>query len=189
MKKLLIKYYLQIVISIVVIIALVLLINDDDGSTLTFNPTPSMPIVDEVAYIYVDLKGEVMNPGVYKVKETTRLFQLIILAGGVTNDADKMAFNSSVKLSDEQVIYIPSIDDQLPSVIDPTEDDNNNTLININTANVDQLDSLPGIGPSTAQNIINYRDENGAFLTVDDLINVPGIGEATMNEIKDFITT
>ncbi len=189
MKKLLIKYYLQIGIIIVVIIAVILLVNNKDTDTITFNPPVSKAIVDEINYIYVDLKGEVNNPGVYKVKETTRLFQLIILAGGLTSDADEMAFNSSSKLRDEQVIYIPSIDDQLPSVIDPIEEDKDTSLVNINTANIDQLDALPGIGPSTAQNIIDYREEHGVFETTDDLINVPGIGEATMDEIKDFITT
>ncbi len=189
MNKLMKKYYIEIIIgAIVLVIVLGLLMKDDETSVITFNPSPSDSEVEEIKYIYVDIKGEVRNPGVYKVEETTRLFQLIILAGGITSEADEMAYNSSIKLKDEQVIYIPSITEQKASIVDKIEEENEG-IININTATLEQLDTLPGIGVVTAQNIIDYREENGNFQTIDDLINVPGIGEATMNEIKDFITT
>ena len=93
-----------------------------------------------------------------------------------------------MKLRDEQVIYIPSVNDEYPMITEIIED-NQNGIININTASLQQLDTLPGIGPSTAQSIIDFREENGGFSTIDSLVEVPGIGEATLNEIREFITT
>ena len=172
----------------VLIMAFVLSKINGKEESIVFNPSGNKEQVIETKYIYIDIKGEIMNPGVYKVDEYTRLFQLIQLAGGITDDADTLAFNLSLKLRDEQVIYIPSVNDEYPMIY---EDDGttNSDKININLATIVLLDTLPGIGPSTAQNIIDYRKENGSFETVEDLLEVPGIGEATLNEIREFITT
>ena len=185
--KILKKYY-PIGIVVVILIIFVVLSFDSNEDDLVFNPILDHDEVEEVKYIYVDIKGQVMNPGVYKVEEASRLFQVIGLAGGVTSDADTLAFNLSMKLRDEQVIYIPSINDEYPMITEIIENETNG-IININTASLELLDTLPGIGPSTAQSIIDYREEYGDFTNVDDLMEVPGIGETTLNEIREFIIT
>lgn len=185
--KILKKYY-PIGIIVVILIIFVVLSFDSNEDDLIFNPILDHDEVEEVKYIYVDIKGQVMNPGVYKVEEASRLFQVIGLAGGVTSDADTLAFNLSMKLRDEQVIYIPSINDEYPMITEIIENETNG-IININTASLELLDTLPGIGPSTAQSIIDYREEYGDFTNVDDLMEVPGIGETTLNEIREFIIT
>lgn len=179
-------YYIGIILGLVIILVIVSINRDEDS--LVFNPTTINEPIEAIKYIYVDIKGEVMNPGVYKVEDNTRLFQLISLAGGITGEADSLAFNLSLRLRDEQVVYIPSTEEEYPMITEVIENGIDG-LININTASLEQLDTLPGIGPATAQNIIDYREENGDFLSIDDLVEVPGIGEATMNEIREFITT
>ncbi len=187
MMKTLKKYYLAVIVMVISIIGLVVMM-DNENETVVFSPVSSNEQIEEIKYIYVDIKGEVMNPGVYKVEEFTRLFQIIALAGGVTGDADVLAFNFSTRLRDEQVVYIPSIGEDFPMITEVIENIDDG-IVNINTATITQLDTLPGIGPATAQSIIDYRDENGDFETVEDLIEVAGIGEATMNEIRELITT
>lgn len=148
-------------------------------------------IIEEKTYMYIDIKGQVDNPGVYKVESDTRLYQLIYKAGGLTGEADEAAINLSLILIDQNVIYIPSYDDAFPSlgliaeepiVSDLTE------LININTATHEQLMILPGIGESTANTIIEYRTTNGLFETTENIMDVPGIGDATFENIKALIT-
>ena len=180
------KYYIYIIGIGIVGLIVVLSLNSDDENNFIFEPVRETESIEEVKYIYVDIKGEVMNQGVYKVEEGTRLFQVITLAGGLTVDADVLAFNLSINLRDEQVVYIPSYNDMYPLITEVIEDEEGG-IININTASSTLLETLPGIGPSTAQSIIDYRQEFGNFSHVDDLIMVPGIGEITLNEIKDFI--
>ncbi len=187
MMKVIKKYYIFAIIAVLGVIFLLLTISSEDEK-LIFNPVSEVESEEELKYIYVDIKGEIMNPGVYKVSEETRLFQLIALAGGITGDADILAFNFSAVVRDEQVIYIPAISEEYP-LITEVEDNKTSELININRATLEQLDSLPGIGPATAQSIIDYRVENGEFESIDNLIEVPGIGEATLSEIREFITT
>jgi len=181
------KYYLAAIGVIILCIVIIINLNESENE-MVFEPIISNEIIEEVKFIYIDLKGEVKNPGVYKVEDSSRLFQVISLAGGTTMDADVLAFNLSLRLRDEQVIYIPSIYDEYPMITEIIENAEDG-IVNINTASMQELDTLPGIGPSTAQSIIDYRNENGDFSNIDDLISVPGIGEATLNEIREFIIT
>lgn len=147
----------------------------------------SMPLfqeekrVDET-YIYVDIKGEVKKPGVYKVLNHTRLFQLVTLAGGFTDLANQDAVNLSQTLYDETIIKVPSINAEKPNEEEVTG------LISINQADKDTLMALPNIGESTALKIIAYRKEHGPFIKIEDLMEVSGIGEATFEAIRPFIT-
>lgn len=149
------------------------------------------PTVTDVEYIVVDIKGQVLNEGVYKVIKGTRLYQLIIKAGGLTKDAKSEFINQSIILDDEMMIYIPSIYDQETEVVitteDSNEDDQTQKLININTASKSSLESIPGIGSVTADSIITYRESN-TFETIEDIMNVTGIGESTFEKIKSYIT-
>lgn len=133
-----------------------------------------------VSYIYVDIKGAVKFPNVYRVTAETRLFQLVEMSGGLLSDADIRNINLSARLTDEESIYIPFINDDERIYSDE--------LINLNTATVEQLDSLPGIGIITAQNIIDYRNNIKVFQTIEEIMNVSGIGEASFAKIKDYIT-
>jgi len=181
------KYYL-VVIGVIILCVFIIANMSDSENEIIFDPILSEEIVEEVKFIYIDLKGEIKNPGVYKIEDSSRLFQVISLAGGTTMDADVLAFNLSLRLRDEQVIYIPSVYDEYPMITEINENAENG-IVNINTASLQELDTLPGIGPTTAQSIIDYRNENGSFSNIDDLISVPGVGEATLNEIRELIIT
>jgi competence protein ComEA len=148
-------------------------------------------LTEETSYMYIDIKGEVYNPGVYKVEIETRLYQLIYKAGGLTELADEAAINLSLILLDEHVIYIPSFDDEFPTlglVKEETDPAVIDQFININTASKEELMTLPGIGESTANTIIEYRINNGLFDTTENIKDVPGIGDATFENIKTLIT-
>lgn len=187
MKKLFKKYYLYLIGIVGCAIALfVISIYEQPSELAGFNPVP-MTEEKEITYIYVDLKGEVKNPGVYKVVTGSRLFQVVSLAGGITSEADELAINLAIKLSDQQVVYIPNINEDFPLITIPTNGQTSQ-LVNINTASIDLLDTLPGIGPTTAQSIITYRSEHGDFLSIEALLDVPGIGEGTLSEIRSLIT-
>ena len=133
-----------------------------------------------INYVYVDVKGEVNNPGVYRVSDKCRVFQVLEIAGGLKNTAETSGINLSAKISDEQMIRVPSSLNQTTITVDE--------LININTATATELDNLPGVGYSTATNIIDYRINNGQFKTKEEIKNVSGIGDAIYEQIKDLIT-
>ena len=183
MKQFIKQYYLYLITALIVIISLALSFDFEktEEQEPFSNYIPDTPVEE---YIYVDIQGAVENPGVYKLPTNTRLFQLIIKAGGFSNDADVKRINQSIILQDELYIYIPNIFDQ---IIEDNEEEVS-TKININTASKSELETLPGIGPQTAQNIIDYREDIQGFTTIEDLMDVPGIGEATFAQIAEFIT-
>ena len=136
--------------------------------------------------IKIHITGEVNNQGVIELKAGDRIIDAIEKAGGLTDLADTSKVNLAYSLSDGEKIYIPSINDE--EGISFIETENKNSKININTATLEELDSLSGIGESIAQSIIDYREENGKFQTIEDLKNVSGIGEAKFEKIKENIT-
>lgn len=142
-------------------------------------------VAQQIEYIYIDIKGAVQHPGVYQLQPNSRLFQAISKAGGSRVDADIEAINLSMILIDQQVVYIPFTYENYPKYHEQVTQDK----ININTADINQLSSLTGIGASTAQSIIDYRTQNGLFSTIEEIMNVSGIGEATFAKIKNDITT
>ena len=134
--------------------------------------------------IFVHIEGQVQKPGLMKVKYGTRLYELIEEAGGETEDADLSRVNLSSILSDEQKVVIPA----KVVVIEENGEVQGNGLININTANLETLMKLDGVGEGTAKKIIQYREENGYFSSIEELKNVSGIGENKFNGLKDEIT-
>lgn len=140
----------------------------------------------ETIYIVVYLSGEVKNPGVYKVTENTRLYQVITQAGGLTETADRHAINLAQTLTDERHIIIPSTTESSQSDSNTSPPDTNDT-ISINQATKETLETLPGIGSVTAQHIIDYRTTHGPFTTLDELLNVTNIGTSTYETIRPFI--
>lgn len=153
--------------------------------------------------IIVHILGEVNNQGVISLDEGSRIIDAINIAGGTTEQADLSKINLAYILEDAQRIYIPNINEKEINeeyVISGSGDEkiilqgsgNNqnkkeNKIININTANIEELKTLSGIGESTAQKIINYRNENGKFKTIEDIKNVSGIGDNKFNKIKNNI--
>lgn len=146
-----------------------------------------------VSDICVHISGAVKNPGVYSVENGARLYQVIELAGGMTKRAKKDLLNLAEPVVDGQKIHILSKKEyrsQSSSNSESTKDSfsNETDVININTASVQQLTELPGIGPAKAAAIVAYRDENGMFSSEDDIKNVSGIGDATFSNIESMIT-
>lgn len=140
--------------------------------------------------IFVDVKGAVVHQGVYEVKETDRVKDVIALAGGFTKEADQTKVNLAAKVHDEMVIYVPKIGEEASgSVISDsvTTSTANEGKVNINTATVEELQQLHGIGPAKAAAIIAYREEHGSFQKIEDLLNVTGIGEKSLEKIKDQV--
>ena len=141
--------------------------------------------------ILVDIKGAIQQPGVYHLPSDARLHELILVAGGFTKEAEERQLNLAEKLSDQQMIYVPSKEEVDFSVELPQLNQEGNAetgLINLNTATLLQLQELPGIGPAKAQAIITYREENGLFKTVEDLLNISGFGEKTLEKLRAMIT-
>lgn len=140
--------------------------------------------------IMVHIVGEVVKPDVYWLDEGARLVDLVELAGGFTAKAREEGINLAMKLEDEMLVSIPSIDDFSEGDLKPENlgiiDVHTSEKININTAGLSELQELSGIGPKTAEKIISYREKN-KFSSPEDIMNVNGIGEKTYEEIKDFI--
>lgn len=143
--------------------------------------------------IYVDIGGAVANPGVYKASPTTRLYEIIEMAGGLRSDADTDSVNQAAYVQDGEKIMIPvhrEVTDTYqedPMAEDSTHIENINGLININTASKAELMTLTGIGEVMADRIIEYRSRS-LFKSAEDIKSVKGIGDATYEKIKDSIT-
>ncbi len=163
------------------------------GEPIVLQPAPT------TAPISVHVIGAVPRPGLYKFPEGARVQDAIDSAGGLLSDADENALNLAALLEDGQQLSIPykagaepQNDDSalnLPSSEDEQVSGTSDVdLIDINTATLEELDTLPGIGPTTAQKIIDYRTENGPFSVIEDILNVSGIGPATFEDIQDLIT-
>lgn len=150
---------------------------------------PVQPVLEDIK---VDVKGAVKSPGVYPAKSNERVIDIIERAGSLLETADGTKVNLSQKVMDEMVIYIPEIgaDPVELSQFSPSGQNQSqgDGKVNINKADANALQTLPGIGPSKADAIIEYRETNGSFQTVEDLLNISGIGEKTFEKLKDLIT-
>ena len=152
--------------------------------------------------VIVDIKGMINNPGVYEVDSDLRVNDVIELAGGLKEGADTSNINLAKLVSDEMTIIIYSTEEVLekfkqevcicncPYIQNDAciNSNNDSNLININTAGIEELTTLTGIGDVKAEAIIKYRSEVGKFKTKEELLNVEGIGEALFEKIKDNIT-
>ena len=168
-------------------------------------------IVVENTFIFVDIKGAVNNPGVYKIGSDSRVIDAINKAGGLNGEGDTSLLNLSAKLHDEMSIYVYTKEEVLNFVkvveeknqqIDECkktnqvcvekeeikEDEVIDKRVNINKASISELKTLPNIGESKAQAIIDYRNSVGIFNSIDDIKNVSGIGDSLFDKIKDLIT-
>ena len=170
---------------------------------LVARPPAGKPIQLEApptqAPLEVHVIGAVLRPGVYIFAEGSRVQDAITAAGGLAAEADLDALNLAAKLEDGQQLNVPARTGGAPPGPEPTTgfriipgaaptSTPSADLLNINTATVEELASLPGIGPTTAQRIVDYRTENGPFARIEDIMNVAGIGPATFDNIQALIS-
>lgn len=159
----------------------------------------------ETEKIIVHVSGAVQNEGVIELEENSRIADAIEKAGGFREDAYTKDINLAYKLEDGMKIYIPTMEEKEnektnvivesnietennnSSYSNASDGKNTNSKVNINTASKEELDTLPGIGPSTAEKIINYRKENGKFKSIEGIKDVSGIGDSKYENIKDMI--
>ncbi len=162
--------------------------------------------VNDKKKVIVDIKGSIVNPGVYEVDRTSRVMDVISLAGGLLEDADTSLINLAKVVSDEMTIIIyskeevslekdkdeclcdcPLINNDACIKEEDTKVEEDN-YVNINTCSKEELMSINGIGEAKAKAIIDYREKNGNFNTIEDIRNVSGIGDALFEKIKAYIT-
>jgi competence protein ComEA len=159
------------------------------GEAVTLRPPPTeTPVI-------VYITGAVPRPGIYALPEGSRVQDGIAAAGGFLAEAERTDINLAAFLIDGEELDIPFVEGGSPVLPTPVENNpvlpdsgSSSELIDINTASSAELETLPGIGPTTAQKIIEYRQTNGAFVSIEDIINVSGIGPGLYERIKDLIT-
>jgi competence protein ComEA len=163
------------------------------GAAPEATPGPSSP--SSAAELVVDVVGAVARPGVYKLQAGDRVCDAVDLAGGASSGADTSAINLAARLVDGQQIVVPRKGEAGQGAGGGTGGGSGTASpgasggpVNLNTATLEELDALQGVGPSTAQKIIDYREANGGFKSVDDLNNVSGIGDVRFLELKDSVT-
>lgn len=151
--------------------------------------------------IIVHITGEVKEPGIIELPSEARIAEAIEAAGGVTEGADLDEVNLAFVLSDGQKVYIPNKNEKEVSgekvyitvgsgnniIVQDKVEEGKKQKVNINEAKQEDFEQLPGIGPSIAQRIVEYRDQNGKFTSIDELQEVKGIGESKLENIKEYI--
>ncbi len=183
-------------------------LRDDAGEPLAA-PVPTAPLVTpsgpepsteptgtgtgDVSEIVVDVTGKVRRPGVVVLAPGARVVDAVDAAGGATRGADLTGLNLARVLADGEQVVVgipPAPGLAASSAADPSDGsaDGAGVLVNLNLAGLDELDSLPGVGPVTAQAILDWREANGGFSSVDQLLDVKGIGEATLAELAPLVT-
>jgi competence protein ComEA len=140
------------------------------------------------APILVHVAGLVRNPGVYELREGDRVIDAIELAGGALKKAALDLLNLAAPLTDGQQVLVPKRGPAGSSGASAAGAGDVQPTINVNTADAEALQELPGIGEVLSQRILDYREEHGPFATVDDLIQVKGIGEVTLEDLRDLVT-
>lgn len=158
------------------------------GQAVILRPAPTpVPLV-------VQVSGAVLRPGVYALPQGSRVRDAIDAAGGLLAEANTEKVNLADLLNDGQKLVIPGASDVsgegsefVPADEELTDTQFPDYLIDINHATAEELETLPGIGPTLAMRIVQYRDEHGPFQTIEDIMNVSGIGPTTFDLIKDYI--
>lgn len=160
-------------------------------------PSKAPEVTAEPEEIYVDVCGAVARPGVFALESGSRVYQALEAAGGILPEGSAVFINQAQILTDGQQVYVPTQEEAEQQGDSPPglsaggasagSGDETGGKVNINTADETQLTTLSGIGPSKAQAIIAYREENGGFSSIEEIMNVQGIKEGTFGKIKDDI--
>lgn len=143
--------------------------------------------------IYVQVAGAVRRPGVYRVSSDARLFEAVAEAGGFTEEADQQTLTLAAKLNDGCRIYVPRVGETVAESTLSTAggavggSQESGGVVSLNSGTLEQFDSLPGIGPAIARDIVSYREAHGPFTSVDQLTDVPGIGPARLEQLRPLV--
>jgi competence protein ComEA len=142
--------------------------------------------------VVVDVVGAVRRPGLYRLEQGTRIADAVSRAGGATQKADLALINLAAPLADGEQVVVPkrgaaAVAAPAGGAAGSVAGAPSTGPVHLSTATLEQLDSLPGIGPVTAQKILDYRQKHGAFTSVDELDAVPGIGPARLDQLKDLV--
>ncbi len=170
-----------------------------DSNLNVFDQNEKNEQTEEKIIVYIT--GAIKNEGIYEMEENSRIANIIEKAGGLTEEANIENINLAYLLEDGMKIYIPKKDEKTNEIKEDTntytskenstsevlKNTNKNEKININTATQTELETLPGIGPTTALRIIEYRKENGKFRNIEDIKKINGIGDNKFSKIKDLI--
>jgi competence protein ComEA len=158
---------------------------------------PAAPPTESTAAgrVVVDVVGAVRRPGLYRLAQGGRIADAVARAGGATSKADLALINLAAPLADGEQVVVPRRGATAPasgaaagpSTGGPVAGPSTGGPVQLSTATLEQLDSLPGIGPVTAQKILDYRQKHGAFTSVDELDAVPGIGPARLDQLRDLV--
>lgn len=193
------KLVIGVIVALMILTVIMYVAKSNDNKMEEIEPQ-NEEIVEEAKEqnkIMVHVTGEVKNSGVVSLDEGSRVVDAIYSAGGETVDADLNKLNLAYVLNDGDKIYVPKKEDEQTEYItsgagenvsSSTAQTSDSKIININTATVEELSTLPGIGNAIAERIVAYRMQNGKFENVEDIKNVTGIGDSKFNNIKDLIT-
>jgi len=157
-----------------------------DAGTASVTPAPAAPArAAPAAPLVVDVVGAVRRPGLYRLQQGSRIADAVARAGGATAKAELQLVNLAAPLADGTQIVVPA----RATVGAPgaTAAGAPAGPVHLNTATLEQLDALPGVGPVTAQKILDYRQQHGAFSSVDELDAIPGIGPARLDQLRDLV--
>ncbi len=160
-----------------------------DGSVTEAEAASAYPKPTEISKksIYVYVCGAVVNPGVYKTEEDARVYQVIQMAGGILPEGAENYVNQAAAVIDGEQLYVPFQSEVEMGVMDLKNQEDGESGVNINTAGLEELMTLPGIGESKAQAIIQYREEHGAFQSIEELTNISGIKSGVYDKIKELV--
>jgi competence protein ComEA len=158
-------------------------------------PAAARPVVVEAsprsearAALLVHVVGAVRRPGLYRLRDGARVADAVSRAGGATRNADLALINLAAEVADGVQVVVPRREPVTASAGEPSGGSPAPSgPLHLNTATLEQLDELPGVGPATAQRILDYRQENGAFSSVDELDAVPGIGPARLEQLRELV--
>jgi competence protein ComEA len=162
-----------------------------DTTELATDPVATVGPPAEAEEVVVDVAGAVVTPGVHHLEMGARVVDAIDAAGGLAPDADPARINLAALLVDGQQVYVARVGEAAPlaaTADGPASPGAPTPLVDLNTASATELDDLPGIGPTTAEAIIDHRERNGPFTSVDDLLDVRGIGDAKLEQLRDRVT-
>ena len=148
---------------------------------------------------YVDIKGEVLRPGVYEFSCESRIQEVIKKAGGFTEEADETKINLAQKITDQMQMIVPNVNSKQEGGVTEGNSEKGNSsnttpsnskqgTVNINTATLEELQTIKGIGKKKAEAILQYRKEHGAFRSKEDLLQVKGIGKKALEAIESQVT-
>jgi competence protein ComEA len=157
-------------------------------------PVTTDPPTTEAPSVVVDVEGAVLQPGVHRLPGGARVTDAVAAAGGLASTADGARLNLAAPLQDGQRVFVPAVGQEPPPVVGPSgpgdggADGAPQGPVNLNTADADALDALPGIGPATAAAIIEHRKEIGGYTSVDQLLDVRGIGAAKLEQLRPLVT-